>query len=163
MEGGFGVAREHGHPALGDYRSGIHPVVDDDDARAGLGDAGGQGVPHAVHTREFGEVRRVGVDQVGAEGRDHPRWQQFHKAAEDHEIRLPDTDLLQHCIAPALPVLEARECRGEGGDAVGLRMLESVGIPIRSDRNDACRELGVFRGLEKRAQVRPSAGDQHDQ
>ncbi len=58
------VAAEHGDALLREDRPGVDAVVDDDDARAGLGDAGGERVAHAVGAGELGEVRGVGVDDA---------------------------------------------------------------------------------------------------
>ena len=58
------VAREDGDALLREDRAAVDAVVDDDDARAGLRDTGGERVAHAVRAGELGEVRRVGVDDA---------------------------------------------------------------------------------------------------
>ena len=160
----LGVAGQDRHPALAQDRTGVDPVVDDDDARARLGDPGREGVAHPVGAGELGQVGGVGVDDRRAVGLDDLRGQQLHETRQDHHVRAP-TRAAGRAVRRPRPraVGERGERHHEAGDAVLLGVGEAVGLPVGTDRDDPGRELRVFGGVEKCAEVGSASGDEHDQ
>ena len=154
------VAGEHRHPLLREDRAGVDARIDDDDARTGLADAGGERVAHPVRAGELGQVRGVGVDEGGRPGIHEVRGQQPHEAAQHDEVGGPHVDLGAQLLPPLLARLELAEGHEHGGDAEGFRVREAVGLAVGADDDDPRGEVGVRRGLEERTQVRPRSRDE---
>ena len=102
VQGVLVVAGEHRDALLREDRSGVDAVVDDDDARAGLGDVGGERVAHPVRAGELGQVGRVGVDDARRPRVDERGGQQAHESAQHDEVGLPDGELGAELGAPLI-------------------------------------------------------------
>ena len=149
----LGVALEHRHALLGKDRARVDAPVDDDDARAGLGDARGERVAHAVRSGELGQVGGVRVDEARRPRLDDRGGQQSHEAAEHDEIGIPHAQLAVELLAPFLARRERAEGHREGGDAELLGVREAIGLAIGADDDDARGETGNACGFEQRAEV----------
>ena len=151
------VPGQHGHALLREDRPAVDAVVDDDDARAGLRDAGRERVAHAVGAGELGQVRRVRVDDPRRPRVDERGGQQPHETAQHHEVGLPDCDLRGELGAPLLAASRtARHGTMNGRDAELLGVREALGLAVGADGDDPRRELGFGRRIEQGAQVRPA-------
>ena len=156
------VAGEDRDALAHDDRAAVDALVDDDDARAGLGRAGGERVAHGVRAGELGQVGGVGVDEVRRERADDTGRQQAHEAGEHDEVGRVLPDAVQQRGAPRLAVGEVAGGDDEGRDAEALRVGETRRIPVGPDGDDARGEAGLVRGREQREQVGAGPGDEHE-
>ena len=155
VQGLFGIVVQNGHCRLGEDGAGVNARIHKVDGQAGDLHAVGQGVTHAVRTREGGQQGGVGVNNAVAETLNQLRVNNTHEAGEHNVIGVVGSDLFFQRAVPGGAVGVVAGLHQEGGHTRRLGTLNTqtglVGAHCRNVEGKLARCYSVEDGLKIRS------------